>query len=373
MKKLLAFLMFSLIPCLFTSGLIFAQADGGKLDGKWEVEPSDKKDGKELQFQLRSSKIQGNNHWSISEELSKTELAGYTNGQNVVFSLKKPAGTIRFSGNIANDTGDGTFSFTPDNDYVKALSDYGYHLNSNELMLFAFKNQTIGYIKELKSIGFEDISEGNLIALTALDVDMDYIHKIKAAGFDDLPVSQLIAFKAQNIDPEYITSMKKLSGEDLSANEIVSFAALGITEKYVEEMSKVGYKLSGSQLTEFKSMEITPEYVKELAAYGLKDLDAQKIVELKAQNITPAYIESCKKMGFKDLSIDDIVQLKIFNIDKAYIDQIRAEGYPDITFENVVQFKIFNIDKDFIKKTTDYLGSKPTPEKLVEMKAVRGN
>jgi hypothetical protein len=31
------------------------------------------------------------------------------------------------------------------------------------------------------------------------------------------------------------------------------------------------------------------------------------------------------------------------------------------------------IDKVFIKKTTDYLGKKPTPQKLVEMKAVGGN
>jgi hypothetical protein len=38
-----------------------------------------------------------------------------------------------------------------------------------------------------------------------------------------------------------------------------------------------------------------------------------------------------------------------------------------------VQFKIFNIDKVFIKKTTDYLGKKPTPQKLVEMKAVGEN
>ncbi len=61
MKKLLAFLTIFLIPCFFTAGFIFAQADSGKLDGKWEVEPSEKKDGKELQFQLRSSKFQGDN------------------------------------------------------------------------------------------------------------------------------------------------------------------------------------------------------------------------------------------------------------------------------------------------------------------------
>jgi hypothetical protein len=373
MKKTFSFLMLILCACFLTIGFVFAQADAGKLEGKWEVEPSDKHDGKDLQFQLRSSKSQGDDNWSFSEPLNKSELAGYTNGQNAVFSLKRQAGTIKFSGNITNDNGDGTFTFIPDNEYVKALANYGYRLTAHELLLFAFKNQTIDYVKQLSTLGYKDVSENNLVALTALDVNLDYIRKITAAGFDDLPVSQLIAFKAQDIDPEYIEKMKELAGEDLSANEIVSFAALGITEKYVAEMKQVGYKLSGNQLTEFKAMDITPDYVKQLAAYGLKDLDAQKIVELKAQNITPAYIESCKKMGFRDLSVDNIVQLRIFNIDKAYVDQIKAEGYPEITLEEIVQFKIFNIDKNFIKKTTEYLGKKPTPQKLVEMKAVGGN
>lgn len=227
MKKLQVFLMFSLVTCFFTGGYVNAQADNGKLDGKWDVEPSDKNVGKDLQFQLRSSKIQGDNHWSFTEELSKTELEGYANGQNVVFNLKRPAGIIKFSGNITNDNGDGIFTFTPDNEYVKALTNFGYSLNAHELLLFAFKNQTIDYIKQLNSLGYKDVSEGNLIGLTALDVSIDYIRKIGAVGFDDLSVSQLIAFKAQNIDPEYIARMKKLAGEDLSANEIVSFAALG--------------------------------------------------------------------------------------------------------------------------------------------------
>jgi hypothetical protein len=373
MKKLVSIFVLTLGPCLLAGGFLFAQTGAGKLDGKWEVEPTDKSGGKELLFQLRSSKIEGNDNWTFSEELGKSELDGFANGDNVAFSLKRPAGSIKFSGTIKNDTGDGTYIFTPDNEYVRALAEYGYNLNAHELLLFAFKNQTIDYIKQLTNLGYKDVSESNLIALTALDVSIDYIRTISAAGFDDLPASQLIAFKAQNIDPEYISRMKKLAGEDLSANEIISFAALGITEKYVAEMSQAGYKLSGNQLTAFKAMDISPEYIKELAAYGLKDLDADKVVELKAQNITPDYIELCKKMGFKDLSIDNIVQLKIFNIDKSYIDQIKAEGYPDITLEEAVQFKIFEIDKAFIKKTTDYLGRKPTPEKLVEMKAVGGN
>jgi len=368
MKKIIACLMLTLSTCFITGAYVSAQSEAGKPDGKWEVEPSDKKDGKDLQFQLRSSKLQGNDHWSFFEQLSKSELTGYVNGQNVVFTLKRPAGTVKFTGNVTNDIGNGTFTFIPDNDYVKALSDYGYSLSVQELLLFAFKNQTIGYVKELNSLGYKDISESNLIALTALDVSIDYIRKISAAGFDDLPVSQLIAFKAQNIDPEYIARMKKLAGNDLSANEIISFAALGVTEEYAAEMRQAGYELSGNQLTEFKALGVTPAYVKELDAYGLKDLDAQKIVELKAQNITPAYIESCKKMGFKDLSMDNIIQMKIFNIDKAYVDQIKAAGYPDITLEEAIQFKIFKIDEEFIMKTTDYLGKKPTPEKLVQLK-----
>jgi hypothetical protein len=67
------------------------------------------------------------------------------------------------------------------------------------------------------------------------------------------------------------------------------------------------------------------------------------------------------------------VQLKIFNISKAYVDEIRTAGYQNITLDQLVQFKIFNIDQAFIKKATEFQGSKPTAEKLIQLKSVGGN
>jgi hypothetical protein len=37
------------------------------------------------------------------------------------------------------------------------------------------------------------------------------------------------------------------------------------------------------------------------------------------------------------------------------------------------KFKIFKIDSDFIDRATRFLGSKPTPEKLIQLKTAEGN
>jgi hypothetical protein len=48
-------------------------------------------------------------------------------------------------------------------------------------------------------------------------------------------------------------------------------------------------------------------------------------------------------------------------------------GYPDLSQDKLVEFKIFHIDKAFIEKATKFIGSKPTPGQLVQLKVAEGN
>jgi hypothetical protein len=60
--------------------------------------------------------------------------------------------------------------------------------------------------------------------------------------------------------------------------------------------------------------------------------------------------------------------MKIFKINKDYVDELRSAGYDDLPAEKLVEFKIFKIDRPFIEKATKFVGSKPTPEKLIQLK-----
>jgi hypothetical protein len=100
----------------------------------------------------------------------------------------------------------------------------------------------------------------------------------------------------------------------------------------------------------------------------------EEIVQLKAQNITPEYIKEVKGMGFKEkISVPMIVKLKIFKVNREYIDQMKSAGYPGLSIDQLTEFKIFKIDRAFIDKATQFVGSKPSPEKLIQLKVAEGN
>jgi hypothetical protein len=55
------------------------------------------------------------------------------------------------------------------------------------------------------------------------------------------------------------------------------------------------------------------------------------------------------------------------------LNERKNAGYPDLSAEKLVEFRIFKIDRDFIEKATKFVGSKPSPEKLIQLKVAEGN
>ncbi|HLP71547.1 MAG TPA: hypothetical protein VK155_01515, partial [Bacteroidales bacterium] len=109
------------IALLFLFSVAASAYAQGTIRGRWELSPGEKG----LEFYFSSRDDDGNGHMSMTETISKQELKGYTNGADVKFSLVREAGNIEMTGNTQNDKGEGTFVFTPDQAYVKAMSAEG--------------------------------------------------------------------------------------------------------------------------------------------------------------------------------------------------------------------------------------------------------
>lgn len=78
-------------------------------------------------------------------------------------------------------------------------------------------------------------------------------------------------------------------------------------------------------------------------------------------------------MGLKEsLTVGLIIKLKIFKVTEEYVDEISKAGYPGLPAEELIKFKIFKIDKPFIEKATSFAGSRPSPEKLIQLKIAEG-
>jgi hypothetical protein len=371
MKRNFLMLCISVSVFLFSSISLTGQGKAGKLEGTWSMNT----EGSDLNFEFATVEKNNDGRMTTSVVINKSDLTDFTYGNDISFSLKKTSGDILMKGNVTKDGGNGTFTFTPNESFVKSLEDEGLKgLSSHVFLLFTLKNTDLKFVKNIKSLGYGNLSENDLVPIIALDISVEYIKEIQNSGFKDISLSKIISFKALKIDPAYIASMKKLSDGDLSDGDIISFAALKVDEKYAEEMYKSGYKLTGQNLIQFKAMGITPEYVKGIKASGVDEISQDDIVQLKAQNVTPDYIREVRDMGFREkISASTIVKLKIFKINKEYVDQIKSAGYSDLPADKLVEFSIFKIDKAFIEKATQFVGSKPTVEKLIQLRIAEGN
>jgi len=338
MKRQITSTLTILLSLLFLQGLSisgFSQEE--KVTGKWLME----KNGTTLEFIF---KYDNNGESHITKKFNSSDFTGYKIGNQVTFSLTRPAGTMAFKGDIKADEGTGNFVFSPDESFVKAIRDNGFKpMKIEGLMLSLFQNTHISYFAGLKRLGYSELSS-----------------------------SRLLAFIALEITPDYIGSMRNWTGEELTANELVQCAALDINENYAKQMAQAGLDLSPIDLVRFKAMDIDLSYIADMRKVGFDNLDANKVTQLKGLNITPEYVSEIRNLGFKGASLSEIVQFKALGISEKFINEIKQAGYPNLTIRELTQCKALNIDRSMIKKAKDFNDGKlPEFRRLITIAALR--
>ncbi|MDT8401396.1 MAG: hypothetical protein RQ743_06855 [Bacteroidales bacterium] len=300
--------MILILISVFLLSPVFGQKDVFK--GFWWVEI---KHG-EPHLYFNTEKDRGG--WNYGNSFDLDMFDGYMTGNNVTFYLRSEAGVIEFTGDITEQSGNGTYEWTPNKSYISEMGKFGYDdFSDKEYLIFALKNFRIKTLEEIISLGYDNIPSDKLVAIVALGIRPEYIRDIHKAGYDKIKIQQVISFKA-----------------------------LGITPGYIENLRKA----------------------------GIGEIDADDLTALKSQGVDIDFINECREMGFKDLDSGDLIKLKVFDLDKSCIDMIRQAGYKDARLEQILQFRIMDIDEEFIKKATQFNdGVLPDPDSLIQLKAAK--
>ena len=368
MKRLITTTLPILLSLLFLQGLMvsgFSQQE--KATGKWSME----KDGSGFKFEIEYIRSDGKS--TQSEKFNTSDFTGFKIGNQVSFSVVRPAGTMVFKGDVKANEGQGTFVFTPDNGFAKAITDNGFEAMKIEgMMLALFQNTPKSYFADLKKLGYSGLPNARLLAFIALEITPDYISGIHKAGYPDLPAGNIVTFKAMKITTEYIRDMREWVGKDLTANELVQYSAMKIDKDYAKEMAQSGLDITPNQLVQYKALKIDPSYIADMRAVGFKDLNSNQITQLKGMDITPEYVAKIRELGFTEASSNEILQFKAMGITEAFVKDLKQAGYTDLSISQLAQCKALNIDRELIKKATDfYDGKRPEFRKLVTFAALR--
>ena len=267
----------------------------GDWKAEYRTEKSDAGERVQITFSRKSGK--GKNQMGSSYALS--ELQGLSESQingantNVRFSLVREAGTIECEGTFKNGRGEGTYTFTPNGEFVSAMKSRGFEFDKR----IARSN--------------EDAVENQLFAAATLNVTVALADDLLSSDFGKLETEDL--FKA---------------------------AIFKIDGKFAREMKESGFQnLTFDDLVKARIFKVDADFVREVAKMGFEREPFESLVKMRIFKITPEFLSEIRAEGFSDLEIEQVVKLRIFNIDAEYIRKARAEGVP-LDVEKLVQKKL---------------------------------
>ena len=161
------------------------------------------------------------NHLPVNE-LDGLNQAFLRTGGRAVFELVRAAGTVRFEGMFDAHTGQGTYRFTPRQEFAAALQAQGTgSLPPERLLLLALQNVDADFVYELVQNTTGPMNGDLLVRAAIFQVDKDFIQQMADVGYHHLTIQDLVRLRIFRIDSTYVERLRR-AGQRLTVNEMVS-------------------------------------------------------------------------------------------------------------------------------------------------------
>jgi len=192
------------------------------------------------------------------------------------------------------------------------------------------------YIDSLKSVGLDNLSVDDLVAMKIQGVTADYVRQLHDLGLKP-GADDLIALRIQGITPAYIRDIRA-GGITANADDLIAMKIQGVTPDYVRALHELGLKPDADDLVAMRIQGVTPEYIRDIRALGLNPT-ADDLVAMQIQGVTPAYIKALSAAGLSKLTSDDFIAAKVQGITPEFIDKARQHGFHNLDLDQLLELK----------------------------------
>jgi beta-lactamase regulating signal transducer with metallopeptidase domain len=142
------------------------------------------------------------------------------------------------------------------------------------------------------------------------DKSPDFIDEMASVGFTNLSVGQLVKLRQAGVTADYVRGFRAIGLTNLSRGEFVNLGLARVTPALVKKLQIIGYgNLSFDQLTNFGYFNVTPEFINSLRAAGLNNLSPEELVSLRLSNITAEFARSARDRS-GSITVKQIIELK---------------------------------------------------------------
>jgi len=328
MKRILTL---TLVVSLFTAASALAS-----LDAAWTASVDDEKPDR-IYFNITHGKHFNNMgstfRLSAFTGLSAAQVSAATMTP-VQFAMNREAGTIAFEGTFRKGKGAGQIEFTPNPAFPDAVRRLGVEFDLGEDRRHRERDE-----------------DEWLFMLALNDVSTTFIRAMQAEGYK-VSLEKYLTMRIFDITPEYIREMRSLGFKNISADELVSSRIHKVTPEYVRATRAAGWNLTLDQLQASRIHKATPEFHEEMRKLGY-NLDFDDLVSFRIHRVTPEFIAELRKLGYDKLSADQLVAMRIHRVTPEFIRELEAAGYKNVPVEKLVAMRIHKVDAKFMKSMSD--------------------
>lgn len=245
----------------------------------------------------------------------------------VNFDMRREAGNLSFEGTFRNGKGAGQFTFAPNRGTIDALRGLGIeltldrrHLRDEEDSLFtlALHDVSTSFIKTMIAEGYR-VSLQDYLSMRIFDITPEYVREMRSLGFRNITNDELVSSRIHKVTPAYVRAMRA-AGWDLSLDELQSSRIHGATPAFAEEMRKLGYgDLDHDDLVSFRIHRVTAELIAEMRKLGYDKLTADQLVSMRIHRVTPEFIRELEEAGYAKVPVDKLISMRIHGIDAKFI------------------------------------------------------
>lgn len=288
----IASVLFAFIVIVIGNYVIVAQEKA--VTGTWKATvQTNKPDEVHVSFERKTGR--GRNNHGTNYKISDFQGLNPAQNGNARFSLVREAGTIECGGEFSAGKGAGTFRFTPNANFVRAMKTRGFDFEKesdddddrkdereNRIFTAAVLNVTTALADDLLSANFGDLDTGDLFKAAIFKIDSKFMSEMKASGFPNMDMEDLVKARIFKIDAEF---------------------------------------------------------VRQTVAMGFGNQPFETLIKMRIFKVTPEFIAEARGEGLTDLDIEDLVKMRIFNIDSDFIRKAKADGVP-LKVEKLVEKRI---------------------------------
>lgn len=292
-----------------------------KLEGTWGAE------FRAARVHLNLRMDRGRGYSNYGRTIPIADLIGLQrSGRSVRFELRRAAGNFRFEGSGNESQAAGSYQFSPDIAFRRALEGTGLReLNLERMATLAIHDVTLDDVRYLQRNVKDGFTTAVLVRMLDHGAHPAFVRELNDAGFKSLTAEELTRTRDHGVDGDFIRELRQI-GIQLTLEEYVRARDHGMTPKYVRELRELGFANSFDQLMRARDHGVTAEFVRELSAAGHDGLTLAHYVEMRDHGVDPDYALAFRELGYRQLSSDVLIRLRNHGVSPAFARRHNREA-----------------------------------------------